>query len=164
MTATDPIHAMHPEKRSPKHPRQAAALCGAPDPGDGESRAATDIKALVTCWRCVLLLCGRALPSEPALPEHKKLEKAKKTDDATQLVGEFLEWLRVEKGVVFAKWGDSELYAERVPVQRMLAEFFGISESALESEKMALLNYQRELNKAVEWAEKEGRATLGRDV
>jgi hypothetical protein len=155
------IHAMRPG--DPGRGKQEA-LCGEPAPKNGEARVVTNDKARVDCWHCVLLLCSRPVPAEPDVPEHKKLEKAKKTDDATQIVGEFIDWLREEKGVVFAKWGDSELYAERVPVQRMLGEFFGISESALESEKQALLKYQRELNKAIDWANKEGRGYLRRSA
>lgn len=112
---------------------------------------------LAGCWKCVMLHVGRPLPAEPKTPEHERLEQAKKTDDATQLVGEFMDWLADAKKLVLGRWNDDdELIPARENIQRLLAEYFGISQAALESEKQALLEYMRAVNKAREWVKEEG--------
>ena len=138
----------------------AEALCGARTPKDGNMVLVP--KSMATCWRCISLACGRPIPPEPPVPEHERLEKAKKTDDATTLVGEFFDWLQGEKGFTLGKFADDsdELYPVREPVNRLLAEFFGINENALESEKQALLEHVRAVNKAREWAETDGKRVL----
>ncbi len=119
---------------------------------------------MATCWKCILLQCGRPIPIEPALPEHERLEKVKKTDDATQLIGEFLDWLSAEKEIVLGRWDYRDsLVPVREPVQRLLAEYFGVNENALEGEKQALLAHLRETNKAREWALTEGKKALQND-
>ncbi len=114
----------------------------------------------VTCWKCVHLLLGRPLPAEPACNEHDKLKAAKSQgSDATQLLGEFLDWLEDEEGgaCVLAERGeDGDLYRFRGNKVGLIADFFGINQAALDAEKEALLEYQRALNKAHEWVEKEG--------
>ena len=139
------------------------ALCGIKAMPDQALACGPD--GMSTCWRCITLRCARPLPAEPKVPEHDRLNKAKKTDDATQLVGEFFEWLECEKRIVLAQWDGSRngneflvpTYANR---NNLLAEFFGVSENALESEKQALLEFMRATNKAVAWAETEGREIL----
>jgi hypothetical protein len=118
--------------------------------------------SMATCWQCILRQCGRPIPPEPEVPEHEKLAKAKKTDDATTLVGEFFDWLTQEKGFTLGKFADDsdKMYPVREPVVKLLAEFFGINENALESEKQALLDHMRAVTKARDWALKEGMATL----
>lgn len=118
-----------------------------------------------TCWVCISLACGRPIPSMPETPEHERLKQAKKTDDATQLIGEFLDWLKSEKGYLLCRYpqrdhDDDCLVPVREPVTRLLAEFFGVDENALESEKQALLKHMREVNAAVSWAKGEGRQLL----
>ena len=91
-------------------------------------------------------------------PEHVKLGKV---HDKSQACGEFIKWLH-EKGYHLGRyhvhtdacWGerssdrawtrlcgtpDSVLYPETVDVRKLLAEFFGIDEKKLESEKRAIL-------------------------
>ncbi len=119
-------------------------------------------KAEVTCWKCVHLLMGRPIPAEPTLNEHNKLKAAKSEGrDATQLIGEFIGWLSEEKGLSIAESDKhGELYHWRGRRETLIAEFFGINQNALEAEKEALIEYQRALNRAVDWAEKEGRPYL----
>lgn len=141
------------------------ALCGAwPDKRLAEPPPMTGEKPEVTCWRCVMLLLGRPIPAEPETPEHERLEAAKHEGrDATQLVGEFLSWLD-EEGIRLARYheGEGELLEIHERKQALLAKFFGINENALESEKQALLDYQRKLNAAIEWAKSDGRDALQR--
>lgn len=148
--------AMHMAQER-RHPVDDEALCGA-KVNDNLVYA----KADVTCWRCVHLLMGRPLPAEPKTPEHEKLKAAKfEGRDATQLIGEFLNEFLPGEGVRLAKYNDREGELYEVGNKReLIAKFFGINENALESEKMALLEYQRAMNKAVDWAEKEGRPFL----
>ncbi len=141
--------------------RDDEALCGAKADDN-----LTFTKASVTCWKCVHLVMGRAIPPEPALPEHDKLKAAKAEGrDATQLIGEFIGWLSEEKGLTVAERDNSdELYPFRGSRFSLIADFFGINENALSAEKDALIDYQRAYNKAVEWAEKEGRPFLAREA
>lgn len=136
-------------------------LCGYVTPR-GEYRVVGS-PAMATCWKCILLHLGRPVPQEPALPEHDRLKAAKKTDDATQLVGEFIDWLDAEKHLVLAERGSSQLYPVYVSTQALLAEFFGISQSVLETEKRALLDHLHATNKARQWAMTEGRKILQED-
>jgi hypothetical protein len=138
------------------------ALCGAQ-----VNENLTWEKPFVTCWKCIHLLMGRPIPPEPKLPEHDKLKAAKSEGrDATQLIGEFLEWLGDREGgaLILAERSehDDELYPFRGRRDSLIADFFGINENALAAEKEALIEYQRAFNKAVEWAEKEGRPYLAR--
>lgn len=143
--------------------RPLEALCGAKAPKDGNLTCGTPDMA--SCWQCILLQCGRPIPPEPPVPEHERLEKAKKTDDATTLVGEFFDWLVGEKGYSLGKYlrEDHEFLTPiHESVHKLLAEFFGINQNALESEKRALLDHIRAVSKAREWAMNEGRQALRR--
>jgi hypothetical protein len=97
---------------------------------------------------------------EPLLPEHARLEAAKKTNGATQLVGEFIDWLDTEKRLVLAERGSIEVYRANVSTQALLAEFFGVSRGALEAEKQALLDHLHNVNEACQWAMTEGKKAL----
>jgi hypothetical protein len=146
-------------KREQPGPK-AEALCGLKSLPD--KPLVCGPPSMATCWQCILLQCGRPIPPEPPVPEHERLTEAKKTDDATTLVGQFFDWLKEEKHYVFAKYADDtdELMPIREPVGRLLGEFFGINENALESEKRAMLDHLRAVHKAREWAETKGRKTL----
>jgi hypothetical protein len=137
------------------------ALCGAKVDDN-----LTFSREYVQCWKCVHLVMGRPVPPEPAVPEHDKLKAAKHEGrDATQLIGEFLEWLSDGEGgnLVLAEEGSRELYYWRGRKEILIAGFFGINENALSAEKDALLAYQRAYNKAIEWVEKEGRPYLAKN-
>lgn len=98
-------------------------------------------------------------------PEHTKLKKLKTKSD---ICGAFIDWLRDEKGYVFAirhkhteicystidsrmrvcetMEGNLEHPAYEGP-EKLLAQFFEIDLEKLEQEKRALLEVQRALNK-----------------
>lgn len=161
MSAADDIHIVRINAQR-SHLAPPEVLCGYETPKGGNRVSGPP--EMGTCWRCILLACGRPVPPEPSVPEHDRLGKAKKTDDATQLVGEFFDWLKEEKNYVFAKYADDtdELVPVHEPVQRLLAAFFGVNENALESEKRALLEHLRATHKAREWALQEGKAALAK--
>lgn len=77
-------------------------------------------------------------------PEHEKLEKIQ---ELSQSCGEFIDWLRNEKNLVFAKWVDvdsvfgkeSHLDPCRININRMLSEFFEIDQERLEQEKIQMI-------------------------
>lgn len=76
-------------------------------------------------------------------PEHEKLKKVQKE---SQAVGEFLEWLRGEKGYEIARWNrddfdeeDDRLVPVHISIEKLLAEFFNIDTNKLEEEKRAML-------------------------
>lgn len=120
-------------------------------------------RADVTCWRCACLVLGRPVPTEPPVPEHDRLKAVKHEGrDQTQLIGEFLDWLGSEEAgnIVLAVEVMDGLAPRCGRKEELIANFFGINENALEAEKRALLDYQRALNKATEWFEKEGRLFL----
>lgn len=140
--------------------KKLESLCGETCPKDGNLMCVPP--SMADCWKCILLQCGRPIPPEPPVPEHERLEEAKKTNDATTLVGQFFDWLKEEKSYVFAKFGDDtdELIPVFEPVGKLLAAFFGINENALESEKRAMLEHLRAVSKAREWAQTEGKRFL----
>jgi hypothetical protein len=158
VSSSDDVHIVRPD--SPRQPGKTEVLCGYEAPKGGNRVAGPP--SMATCWQCILLACGRPIPPEPLVPEHERLAEAKKTDDATTLVGQFFDWLKEEKHYVIAKYADDadELMPIFEPVNRLLAEFFGINENALESEKRALLDHMRAVTGARAWALKEGKAAL----
>lgn len=76
-------------------------------------------------------------------PEHEKLEKVK---EKSQAIGEFVDWCNNEKEIVLARWGVNDLYADSTPINKLLAEFFGIDLIKLEIEKQEMLAEFRESN------------------
>ena len=100
------------------------------------------------------------------MPETPELEKVQKVKEQSQKIGEFLEWLQQEQGVVFARWdlnhqhtddccaengvhicgryrGDDALLPAPLVTEQILAEFFGIDLKKCEQEKVALLEAVR---------------------
>ena len=77
-------------------------------------------------------------------PEHEKLAKIQ---DKTQIVGEFLDWLVNEKGMVLADWQEGLIEDRLAPVnpsiQDLIAEFFQIDQNKLEAEKRQMLKAYR---------------------
>lgn len=76
-------------------------------------------------------------------PEHEKL-KAVQTQ--SQSIGEFLDWLRGEKGFEIARWkhddfdeNDDVLMPAHFSTEKLLAEFFNIDLDKVEAEKRAML-------------------------
>lgn len=157
MSEADDIHIVRIDgQRDRRAPPEV--LCGYVTPRGGNRVSGPPDMA--TCWKCILLQCGRPVPPEPTLPEHARLEAAKKTDDATQLVGEFIDWLDDEKHLVLAERGSVELYRATVSTRDLLAEFFGVNRGALEAEKQALLDHLRATSEARQWAMTEGKKAL----
>lgn len=74
-------------------------------------------------------------------PEHEKLHKVR---DKSQVCGEFLDWLRDEKGFTLAT---EDEYGDPIPVYtsttKLLAEFFEIDLKVLEDEKEQMLRELR---------------------
>lgn len=147
---------MHMRREVPRHDDEA--LCGA----KVDDNLVTS-RDLITCWKCVHLVLGRPLPPEPETPEHDRLKEAKhKSGDATQLLGDFVTWMREEKRYRLCTYnqGDGEFYEINASTQTLIAAFFGINEAALSAEKDALLEYQRAFNKAIDWTNNEGKPHL----
>lgn len=101
--------------------------------------------------------------SDGKYPEHDKL-RAAKTEDATQAVGEFLEWLQDVKHIQLAEhvcvdrlavphdpWHEcgegcemsNHLYPAAVSHHRLMHEFFGLDPDKLEREKSEMLEALR---------------------
>ena len=79
-------------------------------------------------------------------PEHDKLKAIR---DKSQVIGEFLEWCET-KGLLLGMWetggGPDRFYPVHIPVNNLLADYFGIDLRVLENEKRAMLAEQRKLN------------------
>ncbi len=77
------------------------------------------------------------MSDEMATPQHDRLMEVRVE---SQAIGEFIDWLYYEHGVMLAHYGDGErLYTYHRNVNEMLAEFFGIDLQELEQEKRAML-------------------------
>lgn len=75
-------------------------------------------------------------------PEHTKLLAL---NGANQIAGDFVDWLRDEKGFEFTTF-DEESGDPRVdytPTRALLAEFFEIDEQKIEAEKQQMLRSMR---------------------
>lgn len=130
--------------------------------GDGPPGLLASDKASTTCWRCVHVLLGWALPEEPALPEHAKLKAAKgPRGDDTQLIGEFLVWLG-EQNIRLARYADNDELRPLSNPTELLNGFFEVDANALSAEKDLLLEHMRALHAAQNRAKTEGRAALQR--
>lgn len=87
------------------------------------------------------------MSSEQKYPEHEKLQAIK---EQSQIIGEFLEWLAVEKQVSLCKVdpeyrGDySPYWPIRKRYEELLAEFFNIDLEVLEEEKRTMLEEMQE--------------------
>lgn len=82
---------------------------------------------------------------EPKTPE---LERLSVVAAESNKIGEFLDWLEHKKGIVYATYNeDDELQSAYIDKNKKLAEFFGIDLDKVESERRALLDYVREINK-----------------
>lgn len=112
---------------------------------------------------------------EPTCPECEKMAKVR---DQSQKIGEFLEWLRGEKEIVFctyhqhskscydneedyedhkyARCGyrEDDLAPAPIRTEEILAEFFDIDLDKIEQERRALLEYCRERNHCCEQKKK----------
>ena len=102
----------------------------------------------------------------PSSPECKKLYAV---HEQSQKIGEFLEWLQSEKGIVFGLYhthddscyddpedderscGMSEnvLYSKHLDINRVLAQFFNIDLDKVNEERVALLDYLHDKNRNV---------------
>ncbi len=77
-------------------------------------------------------------------PESEKVLKIK---DKAQVCGEFLDWLKGQKGIIFCKYNNcverEEFYRVDIPVLEYLYEFFEIDFNKYEEEKVQMLEELR---------------------
>lgn len=86
------------------------------------------------------------------MPDHDKLhqwpehDKLREVADRSQAIGEFLEWLDLERDLVIARYAHEldEFVPANVSTNRLLAEFFGIDLDKLEAEKRDMLTLMKE--------------------
>lgn len=85
----------------------------------------------------------KALRSHPpGMPETNRLVAVSKE---SQPIGEFLEWLATESGYVLGRYdddligGDHRLYPVHVPIERLLALYYGIDLDRVSRERQRLL-------------------------
>jgi hypothetical protein len=84
---------------------------------------------------------------ESLYPECDKLLKVR---DRSQAIGEFMEWLKAEKGVELAHYPETkpdELWPWHQPMEKLLAEFFDIDLNKVEQERRSMLDKLQEVPK-----------------
>lgn len=80
-------------------------------------------------------------PNEIPCPE---CDKMLAVQNRSQDIGEFLEWLRGERGLILAQYDEDHFDGEflmpvNIRIEDLLAEFFEIDLNKVEQEKRALL-------------------------
>lgn len=85
------------------------------------------------------------MTTKKMFPEHEKMQVVRAK---SQAIGEFLVWLRHEKGVHLATYieGRDYLRSFRYDTNDILAEFFDIDRDKIEAEKKEMLATIREQN------------------
>lgn len=83
---------------------------------------------------------------ENKYPEHEKLHAIR---DQSQILGEFLDWLTMDKRFSICEWNDTWGSMLRVPrtTESYLEEFFHIDGAKIDEEKRQMLE---EIRKSVE--------------
>jgi len=76
-------------------------------------------------------------------PMHVKLDAVA---DKSQVIGDFIEWLRGKAIVLASYYEESGLQPNHVSIETLLAEFFEIDLEILEEEKRAMLKALRGAN------------------
>lgn len=83
-------------------------------------------------------------------PEHEKLSKVK---DQSQEIGQFIDWLGKKNmaiGKFFERSGECNSWEvfepTKIGIEKLLAEYFEINLTVLETEKRLMLDEQRKLN------------------
>lgn len=76
-----------------------------------------------------------------ATPESDKMLAV---HDKSQAIGEFMEWLQGERGIVLAEWEDrtsrdAVLHPSHPGINQLLAQYFEIDLNVVEREKRAIL-------------------------
>jgi hypothetical protein len=99
----------------------------------------------------------------PAVPEddglYPECEKLRRVSYTSNQIGEFLDWLREEKGITLCKWQDTIRHSNEIGdytpqgyyivterTEQLLADFFEIDLNKVEEERLALLNELRGRN------------------
>lgn len=90
----------------------------------------------------------KAAEAQPQ-PKYPECEKVAAVRDKSQTIGNFLEWLHHEKGVVFRKHVEGEFHAQpfNYNIQRLLAEFFDIDLDKFHQEQNQMLAEIRQQHK-----------------
>lgn len=96
----------------------------------------------------------------PIMPETPECERMRKVMPQSQRLGEFLDWLN-EQGIHLATYERWEGYRDEMltpyssSYEQLLARYFEIDLAKVETEKRALLEWQRAMN---EWTAKQQEA------
>ena len=73
-------------------------------------------------------------------------DKMLKVASDSQKIGEFLEWLQNEREITLCEENGDEFYPARIPIERLLAEYFEIDLDKVEAERSAILGGLRAAN------------------
>lgn len=82
---------------------------------------------------------------QPPCPECVKLAKV---HDQSQPIGEFLDWLRNDKGYVICDLEEHEYEPVGKTIEQLLAEYFEIDLKKVEQERRVLLEWIRSQHEA----------------
>lgn len=95
--------------------------------------------------------------TEDKYPECTKMDQV---SDESQRIGEFIEWLQ-EKGYILARYEEVEGYSNPqlipspAPIERLLADYFGIDLDKVDQEQREILKVIRAANDAIDTITKE---------
>ncbi len=85
-----------------------------------------------------------------SFPECEKLQKHQ---EKSQIIGEFLDWLKNDQGYVIAHWDeglhrddDDQLYPCAKTIEQLLAEYFNIDLNKVEKERQQIIESLRGKN------------------
>jgi hypothetical protein len=79
--------------------------------------------------------------NESSYPNTPVLNKLKEVHEQSQLIGEFLDWLQLEKHVHFVVYENGQPYVPNYTVDSLLHEYFGIDPAEEEKERRAVLEW-----------------------
>ena len=80
--------------------------------------------------------------------QYPECEKLKEVAPLSQKIGDFLDWLEQDKGLIIAKYDDEtgKIYSVAYSKEAMLADVFGIDLQKVEKDHQAILKSIQEIN------------------
>ena len=78
-------------------------------------------------------------------PESPELDKMSEFTDSSQIIGEFVDWMTGERGIVLAEYREDVEQDWPIPIciniNELLAEYYGVDLKKVEEERRDILGY-----------------------
>ncbi|MFG0449362.1 hypothetical protein [Shewanella algae] len=78
-------------------------------------------------------------PTCLGFPKYPESEKLKAVSEQSQAIGEFIEWLQLEKKIVFGTWEGNSVNPVNASIESLLAAYFRIDLKQVEIERKLML-------------------------